>query len=121
MKLIVNGLDMLQYLDGGGYKLTREDADSSNAGRTMDYTMHRARITTKFRIDATFKMLYTADAERVLKALMPEYVEVTYTNPWLGGEQTTTMYNSTGSATVDTSFGDEKDRWSIDALALVER
>jgi hypothetical protein len=121
MKLIVNGIDMLPYLDGGGYKLTREDADSSNAGRTIDYTMYRARITTKFRIDATFKMLYTQDAEIVLQALMPEFVTVTYTNPWLGGDQTTTMYNNTGSATIDTSFGDGKDRWSIDALSLVER
>ena len=121
MKLIVNGVDMLPYLDGGGYTVTREDGDSSDAGRTMDYTMHRARIATKFRIDATFKPLYTKDAEIVLPALMPEYVEVTYTNPWLKGAQVTTMYNSTGKATVDTSFGDGKERWNIDALALVER
>ena len=121
MKLIVNGVDMLPYLDGGGYTVTREDGDSSDAGRTMDYTMHRARITTKFRIDATFKPLYTKDAEIVLPALMPEYVEVTYTNPWLKGTQVTTMYNSTGKATVDTSFGDGKERWNIDALAHVER
>ena len=72
MKLVVNGVDMLPYLDGGGYKVTREDGDSPDAGRTMDYTMHRARIATKFRIDATFKMLYTADAEIVLPALLPE-------------------------------------------------
>lgn len=121
MKLIVNGVDFLPYLDGDGYKVTRADGDSSDAGRTMDYTMHRARIATKFRIDATLKPLYTADAQKVLQALMPEYVSVTYTNPWLGGEQITTMYNNTGSATVDTSFGDGKDRWIIDALALVER
>ena len=31
------------------------------------------------------------------------------------------MYNITGKATVDTSFGDGKERWNIDALALVER
>ena len=121
MKLIVNGVDMLPYLDGGGYKVTREDGDSPDAGRTMDYTMHRARKATKFRVDATYKALYTADAEIVLPALLPEYVEVTYTNPWLKGDQITTMYNNTGSATVDTSFGDGKDRWIIDALALVER
>lgn len=121
MKLIVNGVDMLPYLEGGGYKVTREDADSPDAGRTMDGTMHRARVTTKFRIDATFKALYTADAEKVLPALLPEYVEVTYTNPWLKGNQITTMYNSTGSATVDTSFGNGKDRWNVDALALVEK
>lgn len=121
MKLIVNGVDMLPYLDGGGYTVSREDMDSSDAGRTLDSTMHRARIATKYRIDATFKSLYTKDAETVLSALLPEYVSVTYTNPWLKGMQVTTMYNSTGKATVDTSFGDGKDRWIIDALALVER
>lgn len=121
MKLIVNGVNMLPYLDGDGYKLSREDGDSPTAGRTMDWTMHRSRIATKFRIDAKFKPLYTKDAEIVLPALMPEYVEVTYTNPWLKGTQVTKMYNSTSSATVETSFGDEKDLWDIDPLALVER
>lgn len=121
MKLIVNGVDLLPYLEDGGYKVTREDGDSSNAGRTMDYTMHRARVATKFRIDATLLPLYTKDAEIVLPALLPEYVNVAYENPWLKGVQYTTMYNSTGSATVDTSFGDGKDRWIVDAIALVER
>lgn len=121
MKLIVNGVDMLPYLEGGGYKITREDSDSPDAGRTMDGTMHRARVTTKFRIDATVLPLYTEDAYIVLPALMPEYVSVVYENPYLGGLQYTTMYCSTGSATVDTSFGDGKDRWIIDAFALVER
>lgn len=121
MTLIVNGVDLVPYIVEEGYKVTRADGDSSDAGRTMDYTMHRARIATKFRIDVELKPLLTADAEKVLKAIMPEYVEVTYTNPWLGGTQITTMYSNNNVATIDMSFGDGKDRWNIDAIALVER
>lgn len=121
MILIVNGVDLVPYLVEGGYRLERSDGDGSDAGRTMDYTMHRARIATKFRIDAELKPLYTEDAEKVLQAIMPEYVEVTYTNPFLGGTQITTMYSNNNTAEVDTSFGDGKDRWIVDAIALVER
>lgn len=121
MKLEVNGVDLVPYIVEDGYKVTRADGDSSDAGRTMDYTMHRARIATKFRLDVELKPLLTADAEKVLKALMPEYVDVTYTNPWLGGTQVTIMYSNNNVATIDTSFGDKRDRWQIDAIALIER
>lgn len=121
MILEVNGVDLVPYLDADGYKVTRADGDSSDAGRTMDYTMHRARIATKFRIDAQLRPLYTAEAQKVLMALMPEYVSVRYTNPWLGGTQYTIMYSNNNVATIDQSFGEGRDRWNIDAIALVER
>lgn len=121
MKLEVNGIDLVPYIVENGYKVTRADGDSAEAGRTLDYTMHRARVATKFRIDVELKPLLTEDAEKVLKAIMPEYVSVTYTNPWLGGTQVTTMYSNNNVATIDMSFGDKRDRWQIDAIALVER
>lgn len=120
MTFIVNGIDLTPYLVESGYKVTREDGDGPNAGRTMDYMMHRDRIATKFRIDATLKPLLTEDAEMILKAIMPVYVTVTYTNPWLGGDQTTTMYSNNNVATIEQSY-DGIDRWNVEPLAFVEQ
>lgn len=121
MTLIVNGVDFVPYLVSEGYKVTREDGDGASAGRTMDYTMHRARIATKYALDLEFLPLYTADAQKVLQATLPEYVTITYTNPYLGGDRTSTFYISKGSAVIDLSFKDGKDRWLIDSIHAAER
>jgi len=120
MMLTVNGVNLVPYLVENGYKVTRADGDSSDAGRTMDYVMHRGRIATKFRIDATLKPLSSTTAETILQALMPEYVSVTYTNPWLGGTQTATMYSNNNVATVSQSY-DGTDYWDLEPIALVEQ
>lgn len=120
MTLTVNGIDLVPYLQESGYKLTRADGDSSDAGRTMDYTMYRGRVATKFRIDATLRLLTKAQANMIMSALMPEYVEVTYTNCFLGGDVTTTMYSNNNVATITDSY-DGQDRWEIDPIALIER
>lgn len=120
MTFEVNGIDLVPYLTEDGYKVTREDGDGSNAGRTMDYMMHRDRIATKFRVDATLKPLLTADAEKILSAIMPVYVTVTYTNPWLKGDMTTTMYSNNNVATISQSY-DGIDRWNVEPLAFVEQ
>lgn len=121
MTLIVNGIDLVPYLVDSGYKVTRADGDSSDAGRTMDYEMHRGRIATKFRIDATLKPLTKAEAYLIMPALMPEYVSVTYTNCFLGQDSVvTTMYSNNNVATITDSY-DGADRWEVDAIALIER
>lgn len=120
MILVVNGINLVPYLVDSGYQLTRSDGDSSDAGRTMDYVMHRGRIATKFRIDATLRPLTQAEAYNILPALMPEFVTVTYTNAFLGGDVTTTMYSNNNKAQILNSYNGN-DRWVIDAIALVER
>lgn len=120
MTLIVNGVNLVPYLVDSGYKVTRSDGDSSDAGRTMDYTMHRGRIATKYRIDATLRVLTKEEAYVIMPALMPEYVTVTYTNCFTGGDQITTMYSNNNVATITDSY-DGNDRWIVDAIALVER
>ncbi len=120
MTLIVNGVDLTPFLVDSGYKLTRADTDSSEAGRTLDGTMYRSRVATKYRIDATLLPLKKEDAYRILPALMPEYVTVTYTNAYTGGDLTTTMYSNNNVATLRTSY-DDVDIWDVDAIALIER
>lgn len=120
MTLTVNGINLVPYLVDSGYKLTRADGDSSDAGRTMDYLMHRGRIATKYRIDATLKTLTKEQAYQIMPALMPEYVAVTYTNCFTGQDETTTMYSNNNVATITDSY-DGADRWEIDPIALIER
>lgn len=120
MTLIVNGVDLMPYLAEGGYKLTRADGDGPNAGRTLDYMMYRARVGTKYRLDATLLPLKKEAAYRILPALMPEYVSVTYTNAFLGQDVTTEMYSNNNVATIRTSYNGE-DLWDVEPIALVER
>lgn len=121
MTLIVNGVDFVPYLEENGMKVTRADGDSADAGRTADYVMHRGRIATKFRLDLKIRNLWSADANAVLAALMPEYVQVTYTNPYLGEDVTTTMYSNNNDATIVYSLGAGRDLWAIGSAPLIER
>ena len=108
---------MLPYIAQKGIKWTRNDLDGSNAGRTMDGTMHRERVTTKVRMDITCLPLRSEDAAVVLNAIYPEYVEVEYTDP-MHGNVIKTMYSNNIPATyIDT----ETDLWEGIAFALIER
>lgn len=78
MVLKVNGVDMTPYIEQKGIKWQRNDLDGENAGRTMDGTMHRERVTSKVRLDIACLPLPSADAAVVLNAIYPEYVEVEY-------------------------------------------
>jgi hypothetical protein len=113
----INGRNMLPYIAQKGIKWTRNDLDGSNAGRTMDGTMHRERVTTKIRMDITCMPLRSEDAAVVLNAIYPEYVEVEYTDP-MYGHVIKTMYSNNIPATyLDT----KTDYWEGIAFALIER
>lgn len=113
----INGIDMLPYIAQKGIKWVRNDLDGSNAGRTMDGTMHRERVATKIRMDITCMPLRSEDASVVLNAIYPEYVEVEYTDP-MYGHVIKTMYSNNIPATyLDTKTG----YWEGIAFALIER
>lgn len=113
----INGVDMLPYIVQNGIKWQRNDIDGANAGRTMDGTMHRERVTSKVRLDVTCLPLLSEEAAIVLNAIYPEYVEVEYTDP-MYGLSVKTMYSNNAPATyVDT----ETDRWEGITFPLIER
>lgn len=117
MVLKVNGIDMMPYIAQNGIKWQRNDIDGANAGRTMDGTMHRQRVTSKARLDVTCLPLTSAETAVVLNAIWPEYVEVEYTDP-MDGIVIRTMYSNNIPATyVDT----DTDRWEGITFALIER
>lgn len=59
------------------------DVSSSDAGRTNDAnaTMHKDRITTKRKLQLTWKNIDGAGAAAVLQAFSPEYFWVQYHDP----------------------------------------
>ena len=117
MMLKINGIDMLPYVVQKGIKWQRNDLDGSNAGRTMDGTMHRDRVTSKIRLDITCLPLSSEDAQIVLNAIYPEYVEVEYTDP-MYGNVIKTMYSNNNPATY---INTTTDMWEGITFPLIER
>lgn len=87
-------LDVLQFVAHKGIKWSRSDLDSSSSTRMLDGKLRRQRIATKIRLDVTCKPLKTSEASRLLKALLPEFVQVRYTDPMEGSVVTKTMYSN---------------------------
>ena len=113
----INGVDMLPYIVQNGIKWQRNDIDGANAGRTMDGTMHRQRVTSKVRLDVTCLPLYASDAAIVLNAIYPEYVEVEYTDP-MNGLCIKQMYSNNTPATYVDKY---TNMWEGITFPLIER
>lgn len=72
----INGVDILPWVKESGLKWGRNDVDSSKAGRTMDATMHRARVAIKYRWDVATIPLKTDQINTLLALIEPEFVDV---------------------------------------------
>ena len=94
----IDGRDMMPYIRQKGIKWSRNDLDGPDAERTMDGILTRDRIATKVRLDVTCLPLNSEDAAIVLNAILPQFVEVEYTDP-MEGIVTKTMYANNVPAT----------------------
>lgn len=117
MILRINGVDITPFIAQRGIKWQRNDLDGSNAGRTMDGTMHRERVTSKVRLDITCLPLSSENASTVLNAIYPEYVEVEYIDPMYGHSIKTMYSNNTPATFIDTVT----DLWEGISFPLIER
>lgn len=120
MVLKINGVDILPFVAQKGVKWQRNDLDGQNAGRTMDGTMYRSRVTSKVRLDITCVPLRSEDAAKVLNAIYPEYVSVEYTDP-MYGLVTKTMYSNNTPATHMFVQSGGTEYWSGITFPLIER
>lgn len=77
----INGTNIMPYIAQEGLTWQRQDLDGPNAGRAMDGTMYRDRVTTKFKFSVTCKPLTAAELSTILTLVQPEYITVTYTDP----------------------------------------
>ncbi len=120
MVFTVDGVNLLPYLAENGLKWQRNDVEAADSGRTLDGTMHRARVATKIRLDVTCRSLTQAEAAIVLNAIRPMYVSVTYQDPQ-DGTVTKTMYANNNPATIAAVYDNGTVLWSGITFPLVER
>ena len=120
MVLTVNGVDMIPYTKYQGFKWQRADVDAPESGRTLDAKLHRGRVATKIRLDVECRPLTASETSAVLNAILPEWVQVTYTDP-MYGEVTKTMYSNNNPATYCQHRENGEDLWNGITFPLIEQ
>lgn len=121
MTLTINNVDFMPFVAREGFAWQHSDIDASDAGRTMNGTMIRARVTSKVRLDITCIPLTTAQASTVLTAIAPQWLSVTYTDPMLGTDVTKTMYSNNRPAAYAVKHKDGTEYWTGITFPLIEQ
>ena len=121
MTFKINGVDITPYIANRGLKWQRSDLEAPGSGRALDGTLMRNRVATKIRWDVTCIPLTTAQASLVLTAVMPVWVEVTYTDPQLGRDVTKTMYSNNNPASFLMRKSDGSEYWDGITFPLIEK
>lgn len=119
MTLKIDGINILPYVAHQGIKWQRSDLDSTDAGRTLDGTMHRGRVASKIRLDVTCRPLKSDEAKIVLNAIYPEYITVEYTDP-MYGLVTKQMYSNNNPASHMLLQEDGTEWWNDITFPLIE-
>lgn len=94
MTFSINGFDITPYIAFGGLKYQRSDVDGPNAGRQQDGGLIRDRVATKIRWDVSCRPLTSEELSRILTAVEPEYVTLTYLDPLTNKVVSGTFYSN---------------------------
>ena len=121
MRVLINGTDITRLIAYRGVKWQRAGVDAPNAGRMLDGSMSRSLIANKVRLDVTCIPMTLAEASTILTLIMPEWVEVTYTDPQLGKEVTKTMYSNNNPASYLMRKTDGTEYWDGITFPLIEK
>lgn len=116
----IDGVDISKYIAYGGVKWQRTDVDGEGAGRDLSGELRRNRVCTKHRLDVTCRPLTTDEAQIVLNLILPEWVEVRYTDPQ-AGVVTRTMYANNNPASFMMRKPNGVEYWGGIAFPLIER
>ena len=100
-----------------------EDTSAPDAGRTEDGKMWKKRIGQVVGIELSWQNVTTEDANKILKAFNPEYVNVTYIDPMIGTSSngyyhTLQFYVGNRSAPM---YNWKKGLWSNISFNLIDR
>lgn len=120
MTLTVNGVNLMPFIAYKGLKWQRNDLDAEGAGRTMDGTMQRGRITSKSRLDITCRPLSGDELRAVMNAIYPEFVTVVYDDP-MEGLVAKSMYSNNTPASCMLVKEDGTTFWTDVTFPLIER
>ena len=119
MQVLIDGVEFSDCVAAGGLKWSRNDIDGPNAGRNKAGTMIRDRITTKMRCDWKARPLPDARHRSLMRAILPEYISITYNDP-VYGRGSRVMYVSNATAEHLMTRGGE-DWWHNTQFASIER
>lgn len=75
-----------------------QDVSAGESGRTEDSLMHKNRVSQKRKIQVGYNGIKDSDAQTVLQAINPEYINVTYYDLMAGQNQTREFYVGDRSA-----------------------
>lgn len=121
MVFIVNGLDMVPFIAYNGLSQTREDIDGPDAGRDLTGDLQRARIASKYRWDVTCRPLYSDELGKVLRAIYPEFVTVTYYDPMQERNVTHTMYSNNVKLSYQQRYENGRELWSGITFPIIDK
>lgn len=116
----INGVDITPYIANQGVQYIRNDIDGPNAGRALDGTMYRDRVTVKDKWTITCRPLTGEECAKVMTLIYPEYINVTITNPRTNTERTFQAYSNNVPAQYLIKKNG-KDYWSGISFPLIER
>lgn len=116
----IDGVDIAPLIAYKGIKWTRNDIDSANAGRMLDGTMNRGRVTMKVKLEIKCIPMDRSQTSALLNLINPEYVNVHYIDP-MYGERTVQFYSNNVPATVCVQDTDGNLLFDEISFPLVER
>ena len=108
------------YVAYQGLVWSRTDVEGSNAGTTISGITIRDRIASKATISVTCRPLTLEETSILLPLLDNEFVDVQYTDPYIGGSTSKRMYCNASTST-STISKDGVDYWIGIAFTLTER
>lgn len=117
---VIRGVDFAKVIKYKGIKWTRNDIDSSNAGRNLAGTMNRGRVVTKIKLEVTCIAVPQEIAHSILSIIQEEYLTVHYVDP-LWGERNVEFYSNNVPATFCVQATDGSYLWDEISFPLVER
>ena len=116
----IDGIDITKIIKSKGLKWSRNDIDSSNAGRTLSGQMNRGRVCTKIKFEVTCVPLPQPVANVLLTLIYPQYVTLHYVDPLLG-ERAVEFYSNNVPITFNSQATDGSLLWDELSFPLVER
>ena len=71
--ILIDGVDITDWVEENGIKWTRNDLDGPNAGRTLTGLMIRDRVAVKIKLQVTCKNLVGEDLQTLLNLIYLRY------------------------------------------------
>lgn len=115
----VDGKDFTSFVLESGIGWSRNDLDSEKTTRTLDGVMRRSRIAIKRKLQVKCRRMNTAEMIALNKALLPQFIKVTFLDP-IEGVVTKTFYGSTVEATTQITMNGIT-YWDGTSFSLIER